>query len=85
MAAFEITLHLRIRSRHGGALVGFFLAGRNANGDARRVVARTGSGSYFGLERDSMRPYHLWCIQTRNIRKREGGREGGDGHKRRRE
>jgi hypothetical protein len=45
----------------------FLLAGYKASGDTRRVAARAGSDCFFGLERDSVRPCHLWCIQTSNL------------------
>jgi hypothetical protein len=32
--------------------------------DNWRVAARAGIGFFFGIERDSALPCHLWCIQT---------------------
>ena len=66
----------------------FSLVGRKASRDTRRVAARAGSGCFFGLKRDSVRPCHLRCIQTRETygvpaRTREikegGEKEGEDG------
>jgi hypothetical protein len=45
----------------------FFYSVRKASGDTRRVAARAGIGCIFSLERDSMLPYHMWFIQTRDL------------------
>jgi hypothetical protein len=43
------------------------LAGDKASGGNWRVAVRGGSDCFIGLERDSVRPYHMWCIQTRDL------------------